>query len=461
MTAANMALPEGLPPLGGRLFLAYRIAWCALAVAAAAAAVFGISGNAPFAVLAVRLIKTLVVGTAATLLLFRRSRDPVAAILALAFLCWIVTSSVEFTSGAMLPVLLDRLRFLLFAFALLLFPDGRWSSRWPRFVAAASLATFVLGLAESFNLTGTHLFLPSAILCVVAAISSLVQRYRRVTDEVQEQQLKWVAWGLVVGVGAILAARAGAKVGAGSALAFDILFQLGIIIIAIGFLVPLVRYRLYDAETVISRSAALAGLTGALVATFAGSEALIEAVGQQYLGASGSNGSGAIAAAVAAVLLAPLHGKISNWAEARFQTDLVKLKTELPELLADFPLSWRPDEVGQAALPLIADSVHADWAALDFNGRRIAFFQREGAGRAGDRSAEALRMPLVCRLGAKTGALIIGRRPDGTSLGSDEREALREILSPLHRRLRAADHEEIRHGQIERLERALHGRVLA
>jgi len=49
---------------------------------------------------------------------------------------------------------------------------------------------------------------------------------------------------------------------------WEAMFQLGIIIVALGFLVSLLRFRLFDAETVISRSAAYAALTIALVATF-------------------------------------------------------------------------------------------------------------------------------------------------------------------------------------------------
>jgi hypothetical protein len=463
MIAAGIAVAQrSLPSLEGRLLWAYRISWCALAAAGIAAAVLAVAaGVAPGAVLAARLVKTFVVGAAAVLLLLRRPRDPVAAILALAFLCWIVTSSFDFTSSAMLPALLDRLRFLLFALALLLFPDGRWVPSWTRFIAAASGATFGLGVIESLGLIGTRLFLPVAILCIFGAIAALVQRYRAVTDEVQEQQLKWVAWGLVVGVGSILAARGAAATSAGPAPAFEILFQFGIIVIAMGFLVPLVRYRLYDAETVISRSAALAGLTGALVATFAGSEALIETLGQQFLGAGMNNVSAAIAAAVAVVMLTPLHGRISAWAEARFQADLVELRTELPELLADMPFDWSPEQVGAAALPRIAGAIHSSWIELYYDGRPIAMLRQDAAGESAVSSDEALRLSLHCPYGGERGALSIGARPDGTSYGKDERNALNVILAPLRRRLIAAERQAKNWPARTNCKRALESAVVA
>src|SRR5690606_5205830 len=48
-----------------------------------------------------------------------------------------------------------------------------------------------------------------------------------------------------------------------------------------GFLVSLLRYRLYDADAAISRSALYAGLTVLLLAIFAASETLIQTLGQE------------------------------------------------------------------------------------------------------------------------------------------------------------------------------------
>ena len=370
--AAVATMQRGLPSFGGRLLWAYRIAWTLLVAATIAVLAFAVldDGMRP-AILGVRLAKSAILIAVASVLFWRRQRDPVAAILSLAFLCWTITSSFDFTTSAILPMLLDRLRFLLLALALLLFPDGLWLPRWTRYVAISSCVVFAIGAAEAVGLLPTRLFLPLAILCVLAAIAALIRRFQTSPDEAQQQQLKWVALGLVSGVGLILTARAGAALSA-PALAFEALFQLGIVLVALGFLVPLLRYRLYDAEAVISRSAAYAALTAALVATFAGSEALIEALGQQYLGSGVGQLSNAIAAAVAAVLLTPLNHRINNWAEQRFQRDLVQLKAELPELLSEIPADWTPGQVCDVALPRIAESVHATRAAVVLEGALIA-----------------------------------------------------------------------------------------
>ena len=437
-STAPVRSPTRLPQLGGKLLWAYRIAWVALTAAALATAALALlDGTMQPVVLGLRIVKSVIVGAVAFVLFWRRQRDPVAAILSLAVLCWTITSSFDFTTAAAIPMLLDRLRFVLFALALLLFPNGKWEPGWTRGVGIGSFVVFAIGVIEALGLAPSRLFLPLAILCVLAAIIGLVQRFRSTEDETQQQQLKWVALGLVAGVGLILAARASAAL-SGPAILFEAMFQLGIVVVALGFLVPLLRYRLFDAEAVISRSAAYALLTAALVGTFAGSEALIESFGQRYLGSGIGQVSGAMAAAVAAVLLSPLNDRINRWAEQRFQHDLVQLRTELPELLAEVPADWTPALVGQATLPRIIEAVHATSAAIVLKGTAIA--TEALAIDPADRSTThfPLQLALRCPFGGRHGWLLLGRRPDGSNYGKDDVEALEAILPALRRALLAS-----------------------
>ena len=404
--ATIAAINRGLPPLGGRLLWAYRIAWVVFAAAALMAVVLAIlDGTMQPAVLGLRILKSAIVGAVAFVLFWRRQRDPVAAILALAFLCWTVTSSFDFTTAAVLPMILDRLRFLLFVLALLLFPDARWRPGWTRGVAFGSCVVFAIGIIEAASLVPTREFLPLAILCVLSAIAALIQRFLSTEDETQQQQLKWVSLGLVAGL---------------------------------GFLVPLLRYRLYDAETVISRSAAYAVLTATLVAIFAGSEALIESLAPQYLGAGIGQASGAMAAAVAAVVFTPLNDRIGRWAEHRFQRDLIQLKAELPELLSEIRADWTPSEIGRAALQRIVDAVHATSAALILRDVPIATdgMAISQVGRSSSRFA--LKCALRSPIGGRDGWLLLGPRPDGSNFGKDHFEALETVLPALRRSLLAS-----------------------
>lgn len=433
--SATETLRTGLPPLSGRLVLAYRCAWIGLAFAAAVIVASSLQDAAVHpAVLTLRLTKSAILISVCAILLGRRANDPVAALLALAFLMWAVSSSFDFTSTALLPQLLDRLRYLLFAIALLLFPDGRWYPRWTRPLAIVSSAVFLLGVAEAVGLLSTRLYLPLAIGCVLGAIAGLVARFKMAESEAVRQQLKWIALGLVTGVGSILSARAGAALD-GPSIVWEALFQLGIVVVALGFLVSLLRYRLFDAESAISRSAALAGVTIAVVATFAGTEATIELIGQQYLGMGIGDISAAMAAAVAVVLLNPLHDRISHWADERFQRDLVRLKTELPPLVEHLAFTASPHELAVAALEQINQAIHATVSEIIYNGARIATVGSKDAIPL-DETARTIDLR-KSSIGLDA-SIVLGPRPDGSVIGSDDLQAVEAIVPALRRALDTA-----------------------
>ncbi len=477
------ASQASLPQLNGRLLWFYRALWCGLAIGAVAA-----SGLAPLqsashpAVVGLRLVKSAVLVCVAAILFYRRQRDPVAALLALALLTWTVTSSFDFGTSSMLAQLLDRCRFLLFALALLLFPDGRWQPRWTVWVAAASAGIFLIGLGESLQLLPTHVFLPLAIPCILAGIGSLVARFRASTNYAFKQQLKWVALGLIAGVSLILSARAGSAASTmripGMPILWEAMFQLGIIIVALGFLVSLLRYRLFDAEAVISRSAAYATLTIALVATFGGTEALIQNIGQNYLGMNVGSISGGMAAAVAAVLLNPFHERITDWAEDRFQPDLAQLKRQMPELLARFGTSRSTRGLCDAVLPHIDTAIHAtrsalllDRAIVGASGIGLREARRWAAQAFGDNSGwpnrdEAdpifpLRLPLGNAGPGAGGWLLLGPRPDGTLYGKEDLDAVRSILPALQNALITTSAREALDDAIDRRERHLRTEIRA
>jgi hypothetical protein len=392
-------------------------------------------------------LKTLSLVSVCAILLRRRANDSVAAVLSLALLVWAITSSVDFASGGVLTVIGDRIRFLLFALAMLLFPDGKWRPGWTRFVALASIAVCGIGLAEGLGLAPTRLFLPLAILCILAAVFGLVERFRSAETEAVRQQLKWVALGLVSGISAILLARTGATFtpampALGLPVIWEGLFQLGIIAIALGFLVSLLRYRLFDAETAITRSASYALLTVALVVTFAGTEAAIEWFGQQYLGMSIGNLAAAVGAAVAAASLGPLHLRISGWAEQHFQRDLVELKAELPKLLDEMSTWASVEELARASLTPIGRAVHATDIALIVDGRIVAAEGASIAEPAATRQFTRICLQLPKRM---CGEIAIGPRPDGTMQTRDELDALHAIIPQLSKAVSSAVYRQRQH----------------
>lgn len=467
--AASDVTKDRLPPLGGGLLRFYQLTFASLAAGAALAITLPLLGSMADPVVTVlRSIKGLALIGVAAILFRRRQNDAVAALLSLAFLAWTITSSVDFTTATLWPQLLDRARFILFALALLLFPNGDWRPFWTRHAAVASIAVFLVGIVETAGIVPTKTFLPAAIGCILAALIALIASFRIANEEAIRKQLKWVALGLVAGIGLILSARLGATVMPLPVL-WEAMFQSGISIVALGFLVSLLRYRLYDAEAAISRSAVLAALTLTLVGCFAATEAVIEWLGQQYLGAGLGNVSAAMAAAVAAVLLNPLHGRINKWAEYRFQRDLVELKEDLARVLADRTASATPAELGAAILPRICAGVHSDWAALVVEHKAMATHGIavgtaeawvRGHQQADDRPTALTTLDLDCPYSGRAGRILLGPRPDGSALGRDDLQALEDVRPALRDALAWARQRESGIREARRKDRAIQRRFL-
>lgn len=470
-------MPAGLPRLAGRALLLYRIVWLGTLVAAILVqASAAIQSGGDDALVALGAAQGAVLVAVAAMLFRRRPEDPVAAMLSLAFLIWAITGAAdaESASGAWLGAL-DRLRFLLLVAAVLLFPTGRFEPRWTATALAASFLVFLAGVAGQAGLVREAIFLPPAVLCVAAAIAALVVRLHRTPPCAQRQQLKWVAFGLAGGLALILAYRVGSPRVAAEvhALLLEASFRAGVMLMALGFLVSLLRYRLYDAEAAISRSAAYLALTLSLLAVFAASEATIELIGQRYLGMQVGDLAGGIAAAIAAVLIAPLHERMSQWAEQRFQRDLAVLKEELPGLLADAQAHAGLAELSSIVLPRLEAGVRSTHIALVLDGRVVAvndmpekvardWLEHERAPDHRmplDRDLEDPLFPLRIVLGTPGGTavgwVLLGPRPDGSFYRNDELEALAEIAVPLRRAIVAIRERERRSAEARELTESL------
>src|SRR5215211_5956725 len=182
------------------------------------------------------------------------------------------------------------------SFLLLLFPNGRLPSpRWRPvawcavlgligFVAGTGLQPGPLGdfpqimnpygvdslILDAVALTGVILALAS----MVASAVSLIARMRR-AGRAERQQIKWLAYGGAVVVGAVFA----------SGVIYIWSPDVGIALTSFGLLglpiftgVAIARYRLYEIDLVINRTLVYGALTAALVAVYFGGVATLQAL---------------------------------------------------------------------------------------------------------------------------------------------------------------------------------------
>jgi hypothetical protein len=394
---------------------------------------------------------------AAWILHRRNARDAVSSVLSLAILLMIVSElpSTVFLRSVGLPlsaiVAFHDLGNVLLIAGIILFPHGRLTPRRTALLAAAPLLMLLQGRPY------WAWFLMLLIMGVLIQIRSL--RIAESSDV--RQQIRWALFGfsgyaifraisyaadLLKWSAATFSTQLTLELVAGFALGFSVL------VLQLGLLVALIRYRLYDAEAVISRTARIAIMTVALGGIFAGvMEGIITSMQNIYPEAQTQ--AAMIGAIAATVVFHPLHQRVEKWTEKRFQKSLIEVREDLPELMRDTRDSTTLDEFLQDVLARLVESLHATRAAV--------ILEREVRQTVGISSADALRwfvayqpkadkkaldcvpedhtFPLRLEIETSAGAfgwLLIGPRPDGSIAGHDEQEALEKIATTLGRSVR-------------------------
>ena len=397
---------------------------------------------------------------AAWILHRRNARDAVSSILSLAVLCTIGAEqpSSIFLSDIGIPrwfnVALFDLGNVLLLTGILLFPHGRLSWRLVGLLVCLPVLMFLEGQTYQTVFLG---FMALAVLMLLRCM-------RNTPSSDLRQQIRWALFGftgyaLLHGISIVSDLMKWHASSFGNQLLIEmaagVSYALGFFILQLGLLIALLRYRLYDAEAIISKTFSIAIVTIVLGAGFAGvMEGIITQMQNIY---SGSQTPAAMVGAIlATVLIQPLHERVQRWAERHFHKNLLELKNGLPEAMRDLRDVASLQDFIDEVLGRVAEGVHA---------HRVAFVMgREVKQQIGVTRAEVLRwlaafkpyegedekkidcnmddrlFPLRVRIedgrGNDLGWLLVGPRPDGSIAGKDEREGLENIVVPFARSLR-------------------------
>ena len=395
---------------------------------------------------------------AAWILHRRNARDAVSSILSLAVLLTIGSEQPSSTALASIGIprflnvaLYDIGNILLLA-GILLFPHGRLSWRLVALLAALPVLLFLQGT----------IYQSVFISFMVLAVLMLLRCMRATPSSDLRQQIRWALFGFTGYALFRALSIAGdflkwSTSSFGSQMLVEMLagvaLALGVLVLQAGLLVALLRYRLYDAEAIISKTASIAIVTVLLGAGFAGvMEGIITQMQNIY--PDSQTPAAMIGAMVAVLLIQPLHSKVNAWADKRFHKNLLGLKTGLPETMRDLRDVTSLEDFIDEVLTRVAEGLLATRVAFIL-GREVkqqigvtrgevlrwlvAFQPGEDHDKIECHSEDPL-FPLRTRVedgsGALVGWMLIGPRPDGSIAGKDEREALEDIVVPLARSLR-------------------------
>src|SRR5215216_3257898 len=223
------------------------------------------------------------------------------------------------------------------SFLLLLFPDGRLPSpRWRpvAWCAVLGLIGFLAGYTlepgplEDFprimnpygvdSLILEAVAVAGAILAsasMVASAISLIVRMRR-AGRAQRQQIKWLAYGGAIVVGAVFV---GGVISVWIGEVGYALTSIGLLGVPIFTGVAIARYRLYEIDIVINRTLVYGALTAALVAVYFGGVAALQALFRALTGQEQQPQLAIVVSTLAiAALFNPLRGRIQAFIDRRF-----------------------------------------------------------------------------------------------------------------------------------------------
>src|SRR5262249_42858397 len=239
------------------------------------------------------------------LIVWRRPDDRMALLIALL----LVAFGPNFVAESLLPqpsfwqLPLEGLDFL--AVALLvpvfsLFPSGRFVPRWTRWTLVVVLAGLVLHMffptVSLPNLLAWYLVLGEGAILVVARL----YRYRRMSGPLERQQTKWVVLGATVPAviwigGTILSLLFPTLVNPMSPAGVFYLLALNsfgtglVLLIPLSIGVAILRYRLWDIDTLINKALVYGLLTGLLGAVYAGLIIGLQALVSRLTGQTGAS----------------------------------------------------------------------------------------------------------------------------------------------------------------------------
>lgn len=326
-------------------------------------------------------------------------------------------------------------------FLLLLFPDGRLPTpRW-RFTAwfigaSAVLVVPCAALAPGpidrdyfptvpnpvgsplLAFAGQNEGMVSLVLVacpLVLATASLLRRVA-ISDGVARQQIKWVAFAMLVSVVMVLL-TAPFHSGALGTISVD----LASVLLSASIAVAIVRYGLFDIDRVLSRSLLYAVLTACLAGVYAGVVSLLELM----LQSSFTGTVALLATATVAASLQPLQGLLQRLVSRMIYGLRDDPYAVLAGLGQRLEATTGPEYVLPQAAATVAEALRLPYAAVELRSTG-ADGPALPTARYGTEVRDLLRIALVHQ-GEEVGVLVLGARAPGEPFSAGDLRLLADV----------------------------------
>ncbi len=299
----------------------------------------------------------------AALLLWRRSDDPMALLVAvtLVLLPAFFTPMYQALTGVWRDVseVVNGLGGISFLLLIMLFPSGRFV---PRRIWVPVLVAVGLGVTVGARLPN-DVTLPIVLVGVLSIIGGQIYRYRRVSSPVQRQQTKWAVTGLVLAVvvNQLFWQPAGwiPALQRKDSLYLLLLypdFVLLICIVAVCFGVAILRYRLYDIDLIIRRTLIYGTLTAILAGMYTVVVIVAQIVGERL---SGQTAPPAWLIVMTTLLVAALFNPLRQRLQVLIDRRFYRKKYDATRTIESFAATLRSELDLEGLRAQLTDVVHS------------------------------------------------------------------------------------------------------
>jgi hypothetical protein len=279
--------------------------------------------------LVLTLVSMLVACTISGLLVWRKSNDWLALLVALMLILLgtdniIYTLELSHSAWHFPAIFLNVLHFATVFLVCSLIPTGRFVPRWTRWLVPAwvlwGLIFIFFPALPSADLLNNIVWL-SGLACIMVA---MIYRYHHMSSPIQRQQTKWIVFGwsatiLVVIVFNLpsLIFPALSRTGSLYGLFLAAINSLVLLPVTLSFAIAILRYRLWEIDVIINRTLVYGTLTGTLALVYVGLVIGLQALLRGIISQDSSIAI-VISTLVIAALFQPLRHRLQQLIDRRF-----------------------------------------------------------------------------------------------------------------------------------------------
>jgi hypothetical protein len=247
-----------------------------------------------------------------------------------------------------------------FSLLLYLFPDGRFVPRWTRLLAVFVVASNLFLDASPVPISTFPPWMLGALYLINggSGVVAQIYRYARVSGPVQRQQTKWVVFGLAATALVIFGREVPLlffpSLSASSSPYFLIstyVYPPGLLLIPLTLGIAILRYRLWDIDTLINKALVYGGLSLLLAAVYLGLIVGLESL----LGLVSGQASQPVVIVVSTLVIAALFQPLRHRVQAIIDRRFYRHKYDAARTLAAFSTTLQNEvELSQLSEQLVA-----------------------------------------------------------------------------------------------------------